>query len=449
MDYDLIVLGGGPGGYVAAERAGARGMSVLLIEKEPHLGGVCLNWGCVPTKTLLHSSKVYYNAVHGASCGVLGGDQLRFDFTAAQARKHQVIDGLRKGVAGLMRKFKVTVVHGYGRLQDGNTIVVDDDKTYTGRNILIATGSRPAKPPIPGHDLPHVVDSTGILALEQPPKRLAVIGGGVIGCEFACFFAAIGTQVTVIEMMDEICPGIDNELSRSLRQQLGKKGVCFHTGARVSGISPAGLRFIQGDTEEGIEADCVLLCTGRVPNIEGLGLEAAGVAVDRRILIDEHCRTNVPTVYACGDVTGKVLLAHAASRQGEVAVAHMAGEPAHMRYAAIPGVIYTAPEVATVGLSQAEAERQGRPVTVAKLPLAASGRFLAENDDPRGFISCVVDAETRALLGVHMIGNLASEIVHAATAMIEAELRVDEITDICFAHPTVGELLKDCLISLH
>jgi dihydrolipoamide dehydrogenase len=448
MEYDLIILGGGPGGYVAAERAGERGKKVLLIEQE-HLGGVCLNWGCVPTKTLLNSGKTFYNAQHGETLGVLGGNSLRFDFAQAQKRKQDIIDGLRKGVAGLMKKNKVTVVNGRGHLLDAQTVQINDT-SYQGQSILICTGSRPAKPPIPGIDGSNVVDSTGLLAQEEPPASLAIVGGGVIGCEFACFFAQIGVPVTVVEMLPEICPGIDADLSNMLRQQLEKKGVAFHCGAKVQAIDDMGLQVETSKGQQRIDATLVLVSTGRLPNIEDIGLEAAGVAVDkRRIVIDDHCRTNIPNIYAAGDVTGKALLAHAASRQGEVAVDHLCGGSQRMRYHAIPGVVYTSPEVACVGISEAEAKKKGRNILVAKTPLAASGRFLAENTDPRGLLKVIVDADTRAIIGMHMIGNLASEIVHAATTMIEAELRSDEVTELCLAHPTVGELLKDCLFQLH
>jgi dihydrolipoamide dehydrogenase len=445
--YDLIILGAGPGGYVAAERAGDAGMKVLLIEKEA-LGGVCLNWGCIPTKALLASGKAYYGALHSDEFGV-EIEQAVFNLDRAMARKTQVQDQLRNGVAGLMKRSKVEVIDGEGKLVGNRTVEVDGER-YQGANLLLCTGSSPARPPIPGLDKPHVLDSTGILQIEALPKQLAIIGGGVIGLEFACFFAMVGVPVTVIEMLDEVCPGLDRDVAKTLRKELESKGVTFALSSKVERVEDGAVVFSDKKGEEtSVEADTVLVAIGRKPNTTGMGFEEAGLAMEKgAIVIDEHCRTNLPGVYAAGDVTGKVLLAHAASRQGEVAVNHMTSKPDHMRYHAIPGVIYTSPEVAVVGLTEEQAKAQGIPYKLAKAPMAASGRFLAEFSG-KGLAKVLVHAETRVLLGVHLVGGTCSEMIHGFTSMIESEARVEEIEETVFPHPTVSELVRDTLFTLH
>jgi dihydrolipoamide dehydrogenase len=445
--YDLIIIGGGPGGYVAAERAAARGLKVLLAEHR-QLGGVCLNEGCIPSKTLLHSAKIYQHARHGEAYGVKA-EGVTFDFASVQARKAKVMDTLRKGVAGLMKKHKVDVVNGRAVLKDRRTVVINGQE-YEAKSILLATGSFPARPPIPGLDLPGVVDSTGLLNLDRLPTSLVIIGGGVIGCEFACFFGSIGVPVTVIEMLPEICPQVDADLAKLLRTELGKKNITFHLGARVLEITPDAVRFSQDGRETSTPRDVVLVSTGRMPNVQDLGLEAARVEFDRRgIKVDDRCATNQPGVYAIGDCTGRAWLAHTASRMGEVVVNNLTGRPDRMRWNAIPGVVYTTPEVATVGVTEAEALKQGLPVQVAKLPMGISGRYLAEHADERGQIKVVIHAKTRQLLGVHLAGGACSEMIFGAAAMIEAEFRVEEIQDLVFPHPTVSEVIRESLFTLH
>ena len=447
MDFDVIVIGAGPAGYIAAERVGQAGRTALLIEREEHLGGVCLNWGCIPTKTLLASAKVYYQATHGEAYGV-HVEQASFQLEKAMARKSQVQNQLRQGIRGLMKKYGVEVVQGEAKIVAKDAVVVGDT-TYRASNILVCTGSRPARPPIPGIDLPHVVDSNGFLELTELPARLVVIGGGVIGVEFACFAASVGVDVQVIEMAPEITPGIDTDVAKTLRQELSKKGVNFSLGARVSEITADGVRYVDAKGEQAqAAADCVLVCTGRVPNTEHLGLEACGVAVERGgIVIDSQCRTNVPGIYAAGDCTGKVMLAHVGSRQAEVAVNTMLGRRDTMRYQAIPAVIYTSPEVAAVGMTEAEAKRLGIPVDSAKMPLQANGRFLAEFEG-RGLCKVVVHRDTRQVLGVHLIGASCSEIIHGAATMVETETRVQELAEIIFPHPTVSEVVRDTVFQL-
>lgn len=447
MSFDLIVIGAGPAGYIAAERAGQAGKSVLLIEREEHLGGVCLNWGCIPTKTLLACSKAYYTATHGEAFG-LAVDGARFQLDRAQERKRAVRDKLRAGVRALMKRFKVTVVRGAARILERGTVAVGDEE-YHGRDILVCTGSRPATPPIPGVDQPHVYDSTGILGLETLPASLAIVGGGVIGVEFACFFAQVGVPVTVIEMCDEIVPGIDPDCAAALRKELAGKGVTFHLGATVTEIGTGDIRFTGADgAAHESDAAVVLVCTGRQANVEDLGLAACGVDHDRRgIRIDDRCRSNVPGIWACGDVTGTVMLAHVASRQAEVAVNTICGRTDHMRYRAVPGVVYTSPELAGAGLTEAQAAEHGIPVRTGTMPMQANGRFLAENEG-RGLCKVVIHAETRQLLGVHLLGAAAGEIIHAACAMIEQEVRVDELREFVLPHPTAGEIVRDIAFTL-
>lgn len=445
--FDLIVIGAGPAGYVSAERAAARGMKVLLVESR-RLGGVCLNEGCIPSKTLLNSAKIYRYAMHSEAYGVRATG-VEFDLTLVMARKTKVMDTLRNGIAGLMRKSKIQVVVGTAKLQAERKVEING-QIYQAKNILISTGSSPAKPPIPGCGLPGVLDSTGILNLEKLPKSVVIIGGGVIGCEFACFFGSVGVPVTVIEMLPEICPQMDKDITKNLRAELSKKNVTFHTGAKVLEITADTVRFEKEGKPESVARDIVLVSIGRMPNVNGLGLEELRLDFDQRgIKVDDRCATNVPGIWAAGDCTGKAWLAHTATRMGEVAVNNMSGRPDRYRSNAIPGVVYTVPEIATVGLGEDEAKKAGIPVKVGKMPMSASGRYLAEHADERGQVKVILHAETGVLLGVHMIGGACSEMIWGAAALIEAEFRAKEIEEIVFPHPTVSELIRDTIFTIH
>ena len=445
--FDLIVIGAGPAGYVSAERAAARGMKDLLVESR-RLGGVCLNEGCIPSKTLLNSAKIYHYAMHSEAYGVRATG-VEFDLTKVMARKTKVMDTLRNGIAGLMRKSKIDVVVGTAKLQAERKVEING-QIYQAKNILISTGSSPAKPPIPGCGLPGVLDSTGILNLEKLPKSVVIIGGGVIGCEFACFFGSVGVPVTVIEMLPEICPQMDKDITKNLRAELSKKNVTFHTGAKVLEITADTVRFEKEGKPESVARDIVLVSTGRMPNVNGLGLEELRLDFDQRgIKVDDRCATNVPGIWAAGDCTGKAWLAHTATRMGEVAVNNMSGRPDRYRSNAIPGVVYTVPEIATVGLGEDEAKKAGIPVKVGKMPMSASGRYLAEHADERGQVKVILHAETGVLLGVHMIGGACSEMIWGAAALIEAEFRAKEIEEIVFPHPTVSELIRDTIFTIH
>ena len=458
--YDLAILGGGPGGYVAAGRAGAAGLSVILFEKR-ELGGVCLNEGCVPTKTLLYSAKVYDYSKHADQYGVnVEGSSI--DFGAIFKRKQKVVKKLVGGVKAQMKGAKVEVVKGEavikGRGAEGITILCQEQE-YQARNLLICTGSEAAVPPIPGlrEGLGGVVvTNREILSLEQQPESLVVIGGGVIGMEFASFFHSIGTKVTVIEMLPKILGPLDDEISAMLQAQYEKKGVEFHLSCKVVAVEGNDVVYEdpQGNTCRAT-GDKILVSVGRRASFAGIGLENIGVELALNpagrpygIKVNEKMQTNIPGVYAAGDVTGFSMLAHTASREGEVAVNNILGKTDHMRYCAIPGVVYTNPEVAGVGVTEADAARMGLDYTVLKLPMAFSGRFVAENERGEGLCKVIVGSQYHQVLGVHMLGNPCSEMIHSACMAIEQEMTVEQLKEVVFPHPTVSEILKETVFTL-
>lgn len=438
--YDIIIIGAGPGGYVAAERAGKLGKAVLLIEKE-HLGGVCLNRGCIPTKTLLNSSKLYKQASAAAKFGV-HSKGLSFNWKEAMAWKSEVVETQRKGVSFLMKENDVHLLTGNAELLEGKRVAVNG-KIYKGENIIISTGSSDFIPPIPGVDGPNVVTSREILELEELPKSLAVIGGGVIGMEFASLFSNLGIKVDVIEMMDEILPMMDRDHTRLMRR--GMKGIDFHLSSLLERIEGQQLIYSSRGTTERMEADLILMAVGRRPNSSGL--EKAGLDINKgRVIVDERMRTNLPGIYGVGDVTGLSMLAHSASRMGEVAVKNICGIRDRMRYNAIPWAVYTSPEAAGCGLTEAEAVSKGRKVKTATVLMKHNGRFLAEHGKTAaGSCKVIVDAQTEILLGVHLIGGISSELIAGAAAMIESELRVGEIKEIIFPHPSLSEVIRDAV----
>lgn len=442
MTYDVIIIGGGPGGYVAAERATEVGKKVLLFE-ERDLGGVCLNRGCIPTKSLLHSAKYYRHALEGEKFGVTTGE-VHFDLKKAMEWKNKTILSLRKGVAFLMKKGNVEVIPHRARLLPEKQVEADG-KTYQGKSIIIAAGASPARIPIPGAESPQVLTSDEILEIDTLPKRLAVIGGGVIGLEFASFFSTLGVEVHVIEMLEEILPLMDKKLAKTMRSAM--RGVQFHLSSRVERIDTESVHISQ-PAPASIEADLVLLAAGRSPNLQNLGLEEAGIDFDRSgIRVDEYQRTNIPGIYAVGDITGKSQLAHSASRMGEVAAGHLVTprKPLYgrMRYHAVPWAVYTLPEAAGCGLTEEEAKERGIPIRSGSYHFAGNGRFLAENGKESGSCTIISHAKTGVLLGVHLIGPYSSEIVHSASVMIEAELRIKDLKEIIFPHPTVSETVRD------
>lgn len=457
--YDLAIIGGGPGGYVAAERAGAAGLKTVLFERKS-LGGVCLNEGCIPTKTLLYSAKVYNYAVNGDHYGVYAKEP-NFNYGEIVSRKDKVVRKLVAGVKAAMKAGKIEVVAEQatikGRSAEGVTVIAAD-KEYVAKNLLICTGSEAAVPPFPGlkeaGDV--IVTNREILSLKEQPKELVVIGGGVIGMEFAAFFSTLGTKVTVVEMLPKILGPLDDEISAMLQKIYAKRGIEFCLRCKVTGIE--GNTVVYEDPEGKVcrvSGDKILVSVGRRANISGFGLENTGVEMLLNrggkpcgIKVDEHMRTNVPNIYAAGDVTGFSMLAHTASREGEVAVNNILGKQDHMRYEAIPGVVYTNPEVAGVGLTEEQAKASGKEYEVLKLPMAYSGRFVAENEGGEGICKIIVGKKHHEVLGMHMLGNPCSEIIQSACIAIEMEMTVEQLKEVVFPHPTVSEIIKETAFTL-
>lgn len=446
--FDLAILGGGPAGYVAAEKAAKGGMSVVLFEKK-ELGGVCLNEGCIPTKTLLYSAKVLDYARHADKYGI-SVPAAAVDFAAVLKRKEKVVKKLVGGVRVRMRNAAVEVVKASacikGAIPGGFALTAGED-SYEAARLLICTGSEAAVPPIPGlAESSAIVTNREILELDSLPERLVIIGGGVIGMEFASFFNSVGTHVTVIEMLPKILGPMDNEISAMLQAQYEKKGVEFQLSCKVTAIDGSTVVYETADgTVCRADGDKILLSVGRRASVRGFGLENIGVAVERGVVVNSRMETSVPGVYAAGDVTAFSMLAHTASREAEVAVSNMLGVPAVMSYKAIPGIVYTNPEVAGVGLTEQEAPED---VKVLKLPMAYSGRFVAENERGEGLCKVLVGA-SGAVVGVHMLGNPCSEIIPAAAIAVEKGMTVSELLEIVWPHPTVAEILKEVVSLAH
>ncbi len=455
MIYDLVILGGGPAGYLAAERASHAGLSTLLIEKRS-VGGVCLNEGCVPSKALLYSAKIYDNAKHGEKYGVTA-ENVTLNHAAVVERKNKVIKTLVSGIKAKLKKNKVTVVEGSAfiktRTAEGYEVTVGND-TYTGKRLLIATGSTPVVPPIPGVkegiEKGYILTNREILDLPALPSSLVIVGGGVIGLEMASYFNSAGSKVTVIEMLDHIGGPTDGEISEILLKNYQKKGVEFKLSSKVVEIKEGSVVYEVNGQTLSVEADKILLSIGRRPATQDIGLENIGVELERgRVKTDERGRTNIPEVYAAGDVNGVSMLAHTAYREAEVCINNMLGKRDVMRYHAIPSVIYTNPEVGAVGETEESAKQKGLDFEVAKLSMMYSGRYVAENEGGDGICKVLVDKKYNKIIGVHMVGNYASEIIYGAALMIETEMRIEDIKELVFPHPTVCEIIRECLFEIH
>lgn len=452
MKYQIAIIGGGPAGYTAAETAGKAGLSVVLFEKQS-LGGVCLNEGCIPTKTLLYSAKTYDSARHASKYAV-SVSEVSFDLSKIVARKQKVVRKLVLGVKGKLVANNVTVVNGEASIADKNHVLCGGE-TYECDNLLLCTGSETFIPPIPGVDEVPYWTHREALDNKELLKSLAVIGGGAIGMEFASFFNSLGVEVTVIEMLDEILGGMDKELSAMLRAEYTKRGIKFMLDTKVVSLSgnvlEAGQAQVQVNYENAggagsVVAERLLMSVGRRPVTKGFGLENLGLEKTERgnIWVDGQMRTSVPGVYACGDLTGFSLLAHTAVREAEVAVHAVLGKEDCMSYKAVPGVVYTNPEIAGVGDTEETLRKKGIPYRTIKLPMAYSGRFVAENEGVNGMCKLLL-AEDDTLLGAHVLGNPASEIITLAGMAIELRLTVSEWKKIIFPHPTVGEIFREAL----
>jgi len=445
--YDLIVLGAGPGGYEAAAHAGELGKKVALIEKK-HIGGICLNSGCIPTKILLHSSKILQVCKEAEDYGIKAG-KLEIDYGKIQKRKKEVVALLLKGVEGKLKRSGVEIIWGEGRLLSKNAIKVNK-KSYETKNILIATGSRPAVPPIKGIDSSNVLDSTDILELDKIPKSLVVIGAGAIGLELACFFNEMGTNVKVIEMLPHIAYQMETEVTSYLLKSLEKKGIVFDLSSRVVKIDKKKITYTdESGKSRTVQSEIVLNATGRLPNLENIGLDEIRILYDAKgIKTDLQGKTSVPGIWACGDVTGRCLLAHAATREGIVAVNNMFGKRDVMRYKAIPNVIYTHPEVASAGMTEQMLQQKEIDYQKNLVPLNISGRFMAENEKKQGYVKVLTGTQYHEILGVHIIGGAAGEMIYGAATLIEMEMRVEDIREIVFPHPTVSEAIKEAICQI-
>ncbi len=451
MKFDLIVLGGGPAGYNASEKAAHAGLSVLCIEKNS-LGGVCLNEGCIPTKTLLYSAKLYDGVAHGDKYGVTA-ENLTLDHKKVVARKNKVVKLLVGGVKSTLKAKGVTVIMGEGKIMGKNDegfIVKVGEEEHIGAKLLIAAGSVAAVPPIPGLKeglaAGYVVTNREILSLDEKPEKLVVIGGGVIGLEMASYFNSIGTEVNIVEMLDHIGGANDAELTSLLQKNYERKGMKFILGAKVTEVKENEVVYELNGEIKSLVADKILLSIGRRAASQELGLENIGVEMNRgAVVTDEKMRTNVENVYAAGDINGKSMLAHTAYREGEVAVNNILGKDDTMNYNAVPSVIYTNPELASVGETEATAKEKGIDYELVKLPMRYSGRYLAENEGGDGVFKLLVDKKSKVVLGVQALSNYASEFIVTAATFVEKKMTVEDVKTVIFPHPTVGEIIREAI----
>lgn len=449
MSKRVVVIGGGPGGYVAAIRAAQLGAAVTVVEKHK-LGGTCLNVGCIPTKVLLHAAELYSAMKNeGQTVGIFA-DNLRFDWSVVMKRKSEVAGYLVDCVGGLLRSNGIEHVTGSARLINSRTVTVEG-RTIEADAIILATGSEPAVPPIPGLDSKGVLTSNEALSLEHFPEKIAIAGGGVIGLEFASVFASFGASVTVIEMLPRILPNIDAEIASILQRSLENKGVVFHTDSRLEKAEPSGsglqLSIMTKAGAVSLSVDNLLVATGRRPYTRGLGLEELGVAVQRgRILTNECMQTNIPGVYAIGDCTSKIMLAHVAAREGEVAAENIMGHESTMSYAIVPSAVYSSPAIGSVGMSEEEAVKNGHKIHVGRFPLAANGKSVIAGD-VEGMIKIVSDDRYGEVLGVHIVGGPATDMIAEGALALRLESTLEEIVTTIHAHPTVSEAVGEAALA--
>jgi len=460
---DVVVIGGGPGGYVAAIRAAQLGLSTVCVEKDKTLGGTCVNVGCIPSKALLSSSEHYAFAAHSAAAHGIGIGQLTLDLPTMLKRKDEVVGQNTKGIEFLFRKNKVTWARGFGTLAPGNLVTVttggdaggppaEKIATYQAKNVIIATGSVPIELPFLKFDEERVLSNVGALSIPEVPKHLIVIGGGIIGLELGSVWSRLGAKVTVVELMPAILPGMDADVVKEADRVFKKQGLEIRTGTRVTnGGRTADGVFIEverDDKTERIDGDYVLVCVGRRPVTSGIDVAALGLNVGKRgeILVDDQMRTNLPNVYAIGDCVPGPMLAHAAEEEGVVAAEAIAGMPVHMHYKSIPGVVYTWPEIAVVGLTEAQVKASGREYRVGKFPFSANGRARSMGENA-GFVKFVADAKTDELLGAHMIGPNVSELIAEVVLAFEYRGSSEDIGVTVHAHPTLSEATKEAALA--
>ncbi|WP_316861935.1 dihydrolipoyl dehydrogenase [uncultured Cohaesibacter sp.] len=459
MSYDLVVIGTGPGGYVCAIRAAQLGMKVAVVEKRSTHGGTCLNVGCIPSKALLHASELFEEAGHDfANMGIKVGKPT-LDLKAMMAHKDEVIDGNVKGIDFLFKKNKIDTFHGVGKILSAGKVEVTPDKgdvqIVETKNIVIATGSDVAT--LPGIDIDesHVVSSTGALALDKVPGKLVVVGAGVIGLELGSVWRRLGSEVTVVEFLDHILPGMDGEIVKNAERMFKKQGFDFKLGAKVTGVEKhkKGLKVTiepskGGDASE-LDADIVLVAIGRRPFTEGLGLEAAGVALDERgrVATDGHFKTNVDGIYAIGDVIEGPMLAHKAEDDGVALAEILAGQAGHVDYNLVPGVVYTMPEIAVLGKSEEKLKEEGIAYNVGKFPFSANGRAKAQRHTD-GFVKILADKVTDKVLGVHMIGAGVGELIHETSVLMAFSGSAEDLARTIHAHPTLSEAVKEAALAV-
>ncbi len=451
--FDLVIIGTGPGGYVCAIRAAQLGMKVAVVEKRASHGGTCLNVGCIPSKALLHASELYAESKHAfARMGIKAETTL--DFPRMMAFKQEAIDGNTKGIDFLFKKNKITVYQGTGAIAAPGKVTVGGE-TLDAKHIVIATGSESAKLKGIAVDERRIVSSTGALTLAEVPGHLAVIGAGVIGLELGSVYARLGAKVTVIEYLDRILPGMDLEVAKAFQRLLQKQGFSFRLSSKVMGATVANDKVTlsvepaAGGAAEALEADVVLVAVGRVPYTEGLGLEAAGVRLDNRgrIEVDHHYATSAPGIYAIGDVIKGPMLAHKAEDEGVAMAEILAGQAGHVNYGVIPGVVYTAPEVAAVGKTEEELKAEGVDYKAGKFLFLANGRAKA-NQTTDGFVKVLADAKTDRVLGVHIVGPNAGELIHEAAVLMEFGGSAEDLARTCHAHPTLSEAVKEAALAV-
>lgn len=448
MNFDIAIIGGGPAGYTAAERAGANGLKAVLFEKKA-IGGVCLNEGCIPTKTLLYSAKIL-DSIKSASKYGISAESPSFDLSKIMSRKDKTVKMLTGGVKMTVNSYGVTIIEKEAFIEgekDGLIRIMSGGETYWVKYLLVCTGSDTVIPPIPGLSEIQYWTSKEALEIKELPTSLVIIGGGVIGMEFASFFNSMGVKVHVVEMMPEILGAMDKETSGMLRSEYTKKGVAFYLNTKVVEVKPNGVVIEKGGKTSTIEAEKILVSVGRKANIANVGLDKLNVELLRNgVKVDEYLQTSHPRVYACGDITGYSLLAHTAIREAEVAINHILGVEDRMNYECVPGVVYTNPEVAGVGKTEEELTKLGISYRITKLPMAYSGRFVAENEMGNGVCKLIQDENGR-IIGCHMLGNPASELIVVAGIAIQKGYTIEEFQKSVFPHPTVSEIYHEALFS--